>query len=108
MKYNVNQPEQEPVNAFCSNQRYPILRSMISCYKLLAWVVIVGAVMVSIFTGFLFDLKQAISVILLALFFGIVGFINFMAASEAILVFLDIEENTRICKKVKSSATGRL
>lgn len=97
MNCNVNEPKHEPT--FYSNPRYPVLRSIMSCYKLLGWVIIAGAIIVSIFTGFIFDLKQAVPVILLALFSGIVGFINFMAVSEAIMVFLDIEENTRLMSK---------
>lgn len=101
MKHNVNKPELEPCSVCreCSNPRYPVLRSIMSSYKLLAWAIAAGAIAISVFTGLIFDLNQALPVILLALFSGIVGFINFMAVSEAILVFLDIEENTRIMSK---------
>lgn len=118
MKSNLIEPEHEPCPYFveCDTEaslksnllntastgsipRYPVLRSIISCYKLLAWAFILGAIAVSLFTVYIFDLKQAIPVILLAIFCGIAGFINFMAISEAGLVLLDIEQNTRLMSK---------
>lgn len=93
MKYNYDIMQQQP--QYGTEERYPALRSIITLYKFLAWLIICAALIVSLAAALLFNLKQSVPFIMFSMFIGIAGFINFMAFSEGILLILDVEQNTR-------------
>ncbi len=73
--------------------RYPALRVMAGVYKILAWLVAIGAIISIIMLA---TSRETSGVLILVAFLGgAVGFVTLFAASESIMVFIDIEENTR-------------
>lgn len=75
--------------------RYPALRFISGFYKILAYLVVIIAV-IAIIISFASDSPSlGVLEILIALIGGGFLFISFLAASEIIKVFIDIEHNTR-------------
>ena len=73
--------------------RYPALRLMAGVYKILAWLVAIGTVICIIMLAT--SLEMSGVQLLVAFLGGAVGFVTLLAVSEGIMVFIDIEENTR-------------
>ena len=73
--------------------RYPALRLMAGIYKILAWLVAIGTLLGIVMLAASHELSGVLT--LAAFLGGAVGFVTLFAASEGIMVFLDIEENTR-------------
>jgi ABC-type glucose/galactose transport system permease subunit len=79
-------------------ERYPALRIISTILRVLAWVVGVGCALGFVGTLIAAAATQSAHPALMALIlavYGVFGFIYLYAGAEAILVFLDIEENTR-------------
>lgn len=79
-------------------RRYQALRVISVVLRVLAWIVLVGCGLV--FAGALIWAAvkmqgEALGVSLVAVLYGVFGFIYLYAGAEGILVFLDIEANTR-------------
>jgi hypothetical protein len=72
-------------------KRYPVLRAIATLYQILA-ILTIGAGLFFIIWGF--D-QQDGGFIATGVMGGLIGAVTFFAAAEGILVFLDIEENTR-------------
>jgi predicted ATP-dependent serine protease len=85
-------------NELKRSKRYPALRTIASAYRALAWVVAIIAIIV-----FLIGLKELFGnrisiggpLLLYSIIGGGVGVLSFLATSESIKVFIDIEANTR-------------
>ena len=77
--------------------RYPALRLIARIYRRLAWLVVVLGVIGVIF-GFvsLGTVVLGVLLILGSLIGGAIGCVTLLAVSEALMVFIDIEENTRL------------
>jgi hypothetical protein len=79
-------------------RRYQALRAISVVLRVLAWIVLVGLGLV--FVGALIWAAvrmeaHALLFSLMAVLYGVFGFIYLYAGAEGILVFLDIEANTR-------------
>jgi hypothetical protein len=92
-------------------RKYFALRLIAGVFKVLAWLAIVVGIVAFILTivsgGMFFNtmgsyggLLMHIPMAILSLFIGFVVFIGWYALAESILVFLDIEENTRRCAQL--------
>ncbi|MHB1167256.1 MAG: zinc ribbon domain-containing protein [Carboxydocellales bacterium] len=73
-----------------SPSRYPALVTIATTYKVLAWIVVIMAVIAAI------NVSNNGLTVFAFLFGGLIGALTLMAFSEGIMVFIDIEENTRI------------
>jgi len=82
--------ENEQDNKF--EEKYPALRSLSSGYYIYAW--IVGLTTIGIIL-YLLSISVNIGIIIATLILGITTILGLLAVSEAIIVFVDIEENTR-------------
>lgn len=84
-------------------QKYPALRTIASVYRILAYIaliggfigVIVGIALLGQSGSYSIEYTGGIMVIVLSVLGGVVGYVSFLAASEMILVFIDMETNTR-------------
>lgn len=73
--------------------QYPALRLIAGVYKILAWLVAIGTLICIIMLAIS---RETSGVLLFVAFLGgAVGFVTLLAASESIMVFIDIEKNTR-------------
>ena len=92
-------------------RKYFALRLIAGVFKVLAWLAIVvgiTAFILSLVSGGMFinmmgsysGIFYHVPVAFLSLFIGFVVFIAWYALAESILVFLDIEENTRKCAHI--------
>lgn len=83
--------------------KYPVLKTIAWVYRILAWVV--GGIFVIAFLTVLFIFNDSpITCWLTSLGLivsGTISVVTIVAVSEIIYVFLDIEKNTRISKKIK-------
>ncbi|MBI4722270.1 MAG: hypothetical protein HY769_04620 [Candidatus Stahlbacteria bacterium] len=89
-----------------TEKRYPVLRVIVNLYRVLAWIVVIlGVVACVVFTSMAKMVSDPVTSILWALV-AIVGdgilFIALLSISESIMVFIDIEENTRDTKELLS------
>ncbi|KLU63311.1 hypothetical protein CEB3_c02910 [Peptococcaceae bacterium CEB3] len=82
----------EPNYAAPLEERYPILRSIASLYKVLA--VLVGILAVILIVMGMGGAPN-VGMIIESFIGGLIGVVILLAMSEGITVFLDIEENTR-------------
>lgn len=74
--------------------RYPALSTIASVYYALAWVTLVGSIVVGIiWAGNASDFS--LPLLLEFIIVGVIGCITFLAVAEGIMVFIDIEYNTR-------------
>ncbi|MCU1264559.1 MAG: hypothetical protein JWM21_877 [Acidobacteria bacterium] len=74
-------------------RKYPSLRVIAGLYQIIALVVALLALI-----GLLISLQQSAStpvIAVLCLVIGFIGVVSFLALSESIKVFIDVEENTR-------------
>jgi hypothetical protein len=81
-------------SAYKPKSRYPALITISTLYRILAWLSLIG----SIVAGIIWDGdKSDFSFPLLIEFIivGVIGCITFLAIAEGIMVFIDIEYNTR-------------
>lgn len=81
-----------------SSSRYPALRVIAGIYRILAFLLGIAAIGVIIFGVRALDhsgVEEGISIIFGGFLGGLIGVITNLAAAEGILVFLDIEQNTR-------------
>ena len=81
-----------------TSSRYPALRFIASIYRLLAYLIGIAAficVFIGLIIALMDDGERGILMIIVGLLGGFVGFITSLAAAEGIIVFLDIEKNTR-------------
>ena len=85
------------------SQKYPALRVIATIYRVLAYLALVGG-LIGVIVGLVMSGNSApfsgqpaggVGVIILSLIYSVVGFVTFLATSEIILVFIDIEANTR-------------
>ncbi len=79
-------------------ERYTALRTIATVLKVLAWVLAVVCSLVflgAIIYAAIQTEAQALLVAVMSVFYSVFGFIYLYAGAEAILVILDIEENTR-------------
>jgi hypothetical protein len=80
-------------------QRYTALRTIATVLKALAWILAVACGLVFlgaiIYYAAIQTEAQALLVAVMSVFYSVFGFIYLYAGAEAILVILDIEENTR-------------
>jgi len=92
-------------------KKYFALRLIAGVFKVLAWLAIVVGIVafiLSLVSGGMFlntmgtyvGLVYHIPIAILSLFIGFFVFIAWYALAETILVFLDIEENTRRCAQL--------
>ncbi|NOZ60346.1 MAG: zinc ribbon domain-containing protein [Calditrichaeota bacterium] len=99
---DLSEIEEEKIESSSENdgQKYPALRTISGIYKVLAWITGIGAV-ITLFYGFTLLGKgysaktTGISLITSSLIMGILGVIAFLAISEGIKLFIDIESNSR-------------
>lgn len=75
-----------------NNIKYPALNSVIIMGKFLAWIYLIVFLYV---TYIIYTENQDLKIPILSLSIGVTFFIFFLASSESIKVFIDIEENTR-------------
>lgn len=73
-----------------SPSRYPALVTIATTYKVLAWIVGIMAVIAAI------NVSNNGLTVFAFLFGGLIGVLTLMVFSKGIMVFIDIEENTRI------------
>lgn len=94
-------------------RKYFALRLIAGVFKVLAWLAIVAGIVAFILSlvsggmflntmGYYGGLVYHIPMAFLSLFIGFVVFVGWYALAESILVFLDIEENTRRCAQLLS------
>ena len=84
-------PPEDEIEEIDEPKRYPVLRAIASLYQILA-ILTIGAGLLFIIWGF----DQRDGGFIVTGFMGtLIGPVTFFAAAEGILVFLDIEENTR-------------
>lgn len=76
------------------NERYPALRFIVGVYRLLAWIVLFATVIILAF--FYQDKQIDVLFYIGGILIGGILFVSLLAAAEGILVFMDIEHNTRI------------
>jgi hypothetical protein len=91
-------------------EKYRILRLASQTLKILAWVVLVVSIIVAIAGLVLIPttgISRGLSVAGVALLYAILGFIYLYASSEAILVLLAIEANTRQIFELLSQREGQ-
>jgi hypothetical protein len=92
-------------------RKYFALRVIAGIFKVLAWLAILAGIVAFIISlasggillrtmGYFGGLAYHVPFAFLNLFIGFVVFIGWYAMAESILVFLDIEENTRRCAEV--------
>ena len=101
----------QPDTVASTSKRYPALRIISTIYRSLAYVSAVAGII-----GVLVGISQMSeryggaaggTILLLSLLFGAIAFVTFLAISEAIHVFIDIEENTRQSSSVLSKLQSR-
>lgn len=74
-------------------RKYPALRVIAGLYQIIALVIAFLALI-----GFLLSFQQSAStpvIAILSLVVGLIGVVSFLALSESIKVFVDVEQNTR-------------
>jgi hypothetical protein len=79
-------------------QRYTALRTIATVLKVVAWILLVlcGLAFVgAVIYAAIQTEAEALLVAVMSVVYGVFGFIYLYAGAEAILVILDIEENTR-------------
>ena len=81
-------------NSALIGERYPALRFISSIYRLSAWIILFVSIIFSIY--FISQGQMNIQYGIGAILIGLIIFISFLAISEGIKVFIDIEHNTRI------------
>ena len=82
-----------------TTERYPVLRIFATLYKIIAFLSPIAALLIGLSLS-----KQLGSTVamLIAVISGIIAFLIFYATAEGILVFIDIEANTRKIAEILS------
>jgi hypothetical protein len=79
------------------SKKYPTLRFVSSMYKFLAWISLFLTIIFFFYSLSQTDLQMALGIGVIV--GGVVSFMTFLALSELLLLFIDIEKNTRKTEK---------
>ena len=86
----------DPEKSLEIKQKYPALLIISSVSKFIAWIILIASIILSIIqianSPNLFSISSTLLV-------GVVSFLVILAASELIILFIDIEKNTRNLRK---------
>lgn len=89
---DIDQVAAEPARQIPA-RKYPALRVIAGLYQIIALLIAFLALI-----GFLLSFQQSAStsvIAILSLVVGLIGVVSFLALSESIKVFVDVEQNTR-------------
>jgi|688.fasta_scaffold307185_2 hypothetical protein len=87
-------PHQSNSSSYLHERKYPALRTISDIYKIFGILVIIITIIIAFFLG-----NVSFGFTLIALVIGALIVLGVFAVSEAIKVFIDIEENTRLRNK---------
>jgi len=85
----------ENKNSTLPERKYPALRTISGIYKVFGWLIAIATLIIAIILGQTYQILP----IIITLIVGAIFALGVFAAAEAIIVFIDIEHNTRQPKK---------
>jgi hypothetical protein len=79
-----------------TEKKYPALRTISGIYKVFGWLIAIATIIVAAIFG-----QGGVAFALITIIFGALIVLGVFAVAELIMVFIDIEENTRTNNKQK-------
>jgi hypothetical protein len=81
-----------------TEKKYPALRTISDIYKVFGWLIAIATIIVAAIFG---QGRGGVAFALITIIFGALIVLGVFAVAESIMVFIDIEENTRTNNKQK-------